>query len=222
MPGKLGDKSFGICLSLLGVDIKLFADATADNFPQRSATVGRLKDRGCDLVQCEKRRISRVHDHHFASQRASGDGGTARNVSGILRHAQPPPGSCGRNFALGPKPWSQDRTAGGELEPGRRNHKPWREAFPPRVCLRRRTEYCASGDARLPPRVGRRRGFPDPAPGKTGQQPGRASSPAKGVTYAAYPSALGRRYEISSVRRAMSAGASRVIVVLPAPDTPEN
>jgi hypothetical protein len=141
--GKLGDEPLGICLGLFGIDVKLLADPIADNFPQRSVTVGSLKDGGCDFVQREEGRIGRVHDHHFAGQRAGGNGRTARNVNAILRHAEGPPGSCVRSSELDPTPWHQDKTPGGELEPFRRNRMPWRKAFPPGPGLRRRTEYCA-------------------------------------------------------------------------------
>ena len=53
--GKIGDELLGIGLSLFGIDVELLADAIADNFPQRSAAVSRLKNRGCDLVQREER-----------------------------------------------------------------------------------------------------------------------------------------------------------------------
>src|SRR5208337_4038420 len=137
--GKLGDELLGVCLGLVGIDVKLLADLVANNIPQRSAPVGSLKDGSCDLVQREERRIGRVHDHHFAGQRTGGNGRTARNVNAIFRHARAPPASCmrsrGRNFArsreLRPTPWHQDRTSGGEWEPWRRNHKQWLKAFPP-------------------------------------------------------------------------------------------
>ncbi len=44
MAGELGDELLGIGLGLLGSDVKLFADAVADNFPQRSVAVGGLKN----------------------------------------------------------------------------------------------------------------------------------------------------------------------------------
>src|SRR5229473_1579155 len=143
--GKLGDELLGICLGLFGIDVKLPADPVADNFPERSVTVGGLKDDGCDLVQREERRIGRVHDHHFAGQCAGGNGRTARNVNASLRHARAPPASYLRSYELRPTPWHQDRTSGGEWELWRRNHKQWQEAFPPNHGLRRRIEYCASG-----------------------------------------------------------------------------
>src|ERR1019366_2327304 len=148
--GKLGDKLLGVCLGLFGIDVKLLADPVADNFPQRSVTVGSLKDGGCDLVQREERRVGRIHDHYFAGQRARGNCRTARNVNAIFRHARAPPGSSVRSCEVRPTPWHQDRTSGGEWEPWRRNHTRWREAFPPGHGLRRRTEYCASGGGRLP------------------------------------------------------------------------
>src|ERR1039458_2617738 len=95
--GKLGDELLGVCLGLYGIDVKLPADLVADDFPQGSVTVGSLKDGGCDFVQREESRIGRVHDHHLAGQRASGNGRTARNVNAILRHARAPLGSCVRN-----------------------------------------------------------------------------------------------------------------------------
>jgi hypothetical protein len=88
--GKFGDELLGIRLRLFGIDVKLLADLVADNFPQRSAAVGSLEDGGCDLVQREESGIGRVHHHHFAGQRAGGNGGTARDVNAIFRHAGHP------------------------------------------------------------------------------------------------------------------------------------
>src|SRR5271157_522829 len=173
--GKLGDELLGVCLGLVGIDVKLLADLVANNIPQRSAPVGSLKDGSCDLVQREERRIGRVHDHHFAGQRAGGNGRTARNVNASFRHARAPPGRCvrscgrsyGRSYAPGPTPWHQDRTLGGEWEPWRRNRMPWRKAFPPGLGLRRKTECCASSGGPLPRMTTHRRGSPHPSPEKT-------------------------------------------------------
>src|SRR5450759_5196516 len=170
--GKFGDELLGIRLGLFGIDVKLLADLVANNIPQRSVAVSRLEDDGCDLVQGEERRIGRVHDHHFAGQRAGGNGRTARNVNASFRHARAPSGSCG----LGPTPWHQDRTSGGEWEPWRRNRMPWRKAFPPGLGLRRRTEYCASGGGRLPRTTTHRRGSPYPSPEKRERRPALCSS----------------------------------------------
>src|ERR1019366_9077855 len=178
--GKLGDKLLGVCLGLFGIDVKLLADPVADNFPQRSVTVGSLKDGGCDFVQREERRIGRVHDHHCAGQRTGGNSRTARNINASFRHAEAPPASCmrscARNFALGPTPWHQDKTSGGEWEPWRRNRMPCRGAFPPVPGLRRRTEYCASGGGRLPRATTHLRGFLDPSPEKKERRPALCSS----------------------------------------------
>src|SRR5450755_3297472 len=73
--GKLSHELLGIGLGLFGIDFKLRADLVADDVLQRSATIGGLEDGGGDFVQREESGISRVHDHHFAGQRASGDGG---------------------------------------------------------------------------------------------------------------------------------------------------
>src|SRR6202795_2749992 len=180
VPGKLGNEPLGIRLGLFGIDVKLLADMVADNIPQRSAAVGSLKDCGCDLVQREESRIGRVHDHHFAGERAGGDGRTARNVNASLRHARAPPASYlrsrERSFELRPTPWHQDRTSDGEWEPWQRIRKQWREVFPPAPDLRRRTEYCASGVERLPRTTTRRRGSPGPFPEKTEPRPAQCSS----------------------------------------------
>src|SRR6266851_3903409 len=194
--GKLGDELLGICLGLFGIDVKLPADPVADNFPERSVTVGGLKDDGCDLVEREERRIGRVHDHHFAGQCAGGNGGTTRNVNAIFRHARAPPGSCG----FLPTPGHQDRTSGGEWEPWRRNRKRWRKGFPPGPGLRRRTEYCASGDARRPRTTTHRRGSPAPAPEKTERRPGRCSS------HRTWPALRRKEYRTPSIRRHSGAG----------------
>src|SRR6266852_1796147 len=188
--GELGNELLGICQGLFGTDVKLLADAVADNFSQRSVAVGGLKDDGCDLVQREKRRIGRVHDHHFAGQRAGGNGRAARNVNAIFRHARAPPGSCG----FLPTPWHQDRTSGGEQEPWRRNRKLWRKAFRPDAGLRRRTEYCASGDARRPWTTTHRCGSPAPAPEKTERRPGLCSS------HPTWPALRRKEYRTPSTR----------------------
>src|ERR1700687_3201880 len=178
--GKLGDELLGICLGLIWIDVKWLADPVADNYEERSVAVGSLEDYCGDLVQCEESRIGRVHDHHFAGQRAGGNGRTARNVNASLRHARAPPASylrsCERSCELRPTPWHQDRTSGGEWEPWRRIHKQWREAFPPSPGLLRRTGYCASGVGRLPRTTTHRPGSPDPSPEETEQRPGRCSS----------------------------------------------
>src|ERR1700675_179311 len=142
--GKLGDELFGIGLGLFGIDVKLLADPVADNIPQRSVAVGGLKDCCGDLVQREESRIGRVHDHHFAGQRPGGNGGAARNVNAILRHARAPPASylrsCVPSCERRPTPWHQDRTSVGVWGPWRQKRKQWPEAFPPSPGLRQRTE----------------------------------------------------------------------------------
>src|SRR3979411_2352769 len=137
--GKLANELLSICLGLFGIDVKLLADAIANNFPQRSVAVGSLKDDGGDLVQSEESRIGRVHDHHFAGQRAGGNGRAASNINASLRHARAPPASylrscerrCVRSCELRPTPCHPDRTSGGVRARGRRNHKKWQEGFPP-------------------------------------------------------------------------------------------
>src|ERR1035441_7452900 len=183
--GKLGDKLSGVGLGLLGIDIELRADAVADNFAQRSASVGSLKDGGCDLVQREERGIGGVHDYHFAGQGAGGNGGTARNVNAVFRHARVPLDdvrSSMQNCELRPTPWHQDRTSGGEWEPGRQNRKRWRTGCPPGADPPRKKEYCASTGARPRRRTTHRRGSADPSPEKIEQQPGRCSSRRPGPT----------------------------------------
>src|ERR1017187_802528 len=183
--GKLGDKLSGVGLGLLGIDIELRADAVADNFAQRSASVGSLKDGGCDLVQREERGIGGVHDYHFAGQGAGGNGGTARNVNAVFRHARVPLDdvrSSMQNCELRPTPWHQDRTSGGEWEPGRQNRKRWRTGFPPGPDPRRKKEYCASAGVWPRRRGTYRRGCVDLSPEKTDRQPGRYSSRRPGPT----------------------------------------
>src|SRR5882762_10053065 len=119
--GKFGTELLGIGLGLFGIDVKLLADPVADNIAERSVAVGSLKDDGGALVQREESRIGRVHDHHFAGQRAGGNRRTARYVNASLRHARAPPASylrgcersCERSCELRPTPWHQDRTSGG-------------------------------------------------------------------------------------------------------------
>src|ERR1700687_1966541 len=202
--GKLGDELLGICLGLFGIDVKLLADPVADNFPQRSVTVGSLKDGGGDFVQREERRIGRVHDHHFAGQRAGGNSRTARNINAILRHAEAPPDSCvrsyWRNCELRPTPWHRDETSGGDWEPWRRNRMPCRRAFPPVPGLRRRTEYCASGGGRPPRTTTHRRGSLDPSPEKKERRPALCSS------HRPWPALPRKGYRMPSTRRRSGAG----------------
>ena len=80
MLGKVVHELLDIAAGLVRFHLELPADLAGYDIRQWRVAVRCLPYRGCDLIEREKSRINRRHDHHFAADEAGSDGGTPRDV----------------------------------------------------------------------------------------------------------------------------------------------
>src|SRR5450432_4114597 len=218
MLGKLPHKLAGIHQRILHRYFKHRANISFNNLLQRRLSVRRPPDRAGNLVQREERRVRHGHHHRLSGKNPGSDRGTASYIHGPHPRFLMPPN---------PTPKHPCETLAAALALAAQIHRLpqiWPVPIPYRGQKNRmlRSNACV---AKARSTSSMRFSAPcrnryNTCKGAEQCAPTLANSPANGVPCASYPLALLRTYEISSVSNVASAGASREIVVLPAPDTP--